>query len=1576
MFTHSYIRILGLVIMGNLELQQIRIQQSHCKTRQQYTQLHQQMRSNASSASWGAMRNFGDVAPIQVEAHNVSVYVPFEGGSGGAGNEVGKSLVPEMRETTMRDTATGATTTTTRTRSVFFQSPAMGVSREASDSTLYSSGSTGSVDSVSQSASRWPVEVTLPRDQSGMEELGLGSYNSAGSITPKGRRILREVSLCVPAGQLLAIMGGSGSGKTTLLNALAGRAGKVTIEGDILYNGNPSQAYIERGAVAYVQQFDYLLPCLTVRETLRYAARLRLPREMSKREKYILVESAIVELGLKECADTMIGDEWRKGISGGERRRVSVAVQLLINPSVIFMDEPTTGLDAWTSHSLIKTLSHLCRNGRTIIISIHQPRSSTFSLFHSVALLSKGDVVYCGPAQDATNYFAGIGHPIPDQMNPAEFLIDITSVDNRDQETEARGRARLNGLIEAWRMNRDRMSIRRPTLDRSRCTNRRRVADDASETVEVVSTRSLVGSLDRSDKSLPRPKDLSSHNSTATNSPLNSSILDPSKMQRLSQSLARIASGVQENFPPPSLNQLRIDDDVEIATPKVSFENKSPGLTPLRNPNDLEPTFGSTSNLSYFSGDISSQSTVVSAEENTSASSNAQKMDSLESDSSLDSMTCSGCPNCASVEDLSIDELMDADLPIYHRTGFLDETWILLHRSMTNLLRDRIPILFIAINTFLFIASAAVLLEYYHPVGSPMFDLIQSLIAKVGLKKGKTVKAITGINETGIPTLKRSGTKSRRGQKALPMIEIRVENLKMTLVTKKNKGLLDKDQSFHTLLDGVSAVFETGKITAIMGSSGAGKTTLLSSLMARFHLFGSNMARDGHVYYGGHELAPADVSQLCSYVCQDDTHHLAALTARETMHYAALLRLPGTMSRSQKIARAEEVLLELGLKDCADNKVGDELIKGLSGGEKRRLSIAIAILTDPRVLVLDEPTSGLDSFNSRNVIASLKKIAESGRTIICTIHQPTSDLFTCFDSILLLARGGRVTYSGPTERILPHFAALGHAIPPLTNPFDFVVDLASIDLRSPRQEHTSKERVNSLVKAWKDIPRPRTPKTNSMSRERGKERNVWFPPSVEKPAPGVGASKPVNAGMADDDEVNSPTTPTPLRPSKSRKNQNSTVKSIRDLTDAPLDSLNTMERRARAHANVSYSDSLRYNNTSAHHRHHTQDLIQEVQPATSELSNFSNAYTITPALVAYVPPPPMNVADLKIERKISAGFFRTCAVLISRDWKNTWRQPQIIYAKLITAIFFSIVNCIYLYHLDESQVKVQAKFGALHLFSALVFLGMMSNLSTFPSSLALYRFDKYDQAYSLETFMFATFVTEIPFEIVCAFFHAVISCIYGLRMTQGSFIVFFYCAFAMMFTGESFGMSFTALTPNTTFLVQVMSGVITLMTLLSGFLGTHPPAIIEKLNYLSVVKYSSLALGLAEFKGTTIDCNGPALTTVVGNTTVLNDGSKSSVQGSQPTARFGSDILLGAGSGTDMSTTAAAIMTSNGTLGGNSSASTGYAASNAASCRFHTGDEVLEMLGFQGDIATCLVIVAVFVVAYRFVAYLIIKWRT
>lgn len=202
---------------------------------------------------------------------------------------------------------------------------------------------------------------------------------------------------------------------------------------------------------AYVMQQDVLLPTLTVRETLHYSAELRLPSSFSADERARVVEEVILQLGLKECANTRIGDNDHKGCSGGEKRRVSIGVQLLANPSVLFLDEPTTGLDATSAFQVVRTLKNLARKGRTIITTIHQPRSEIWGLFDRITLLSKGKPLYSGKVSKVLQHFAGLGHPFPEHVNPADFLIDLSATDYRTPEGEEASKTRIASLAASWR---------------------------------------------------------------------------------------------------------------------------------------------------------------------------------------------------------------------------------------------------------------------------------------------------------------------------------------------------------------------------------------------------------------------------------------------------------------------------------------------------------------------------------------------------------------------------------------------------------------------------------------------------------------------------------------------------------------------------------------------------------------------------------------------------------------------------------------------------------------------------------------------------------------------------------------------------------------------------------------------------------------------------------------------------------------------------------------------------------------------------------------------------------------------
>ena len=188
---------------------------------------------------------------------------------------------------------------------------------------------------------------------------------------------------------------------------------------------------------------------------------------------------------------------------------------------------------------------------------------------------------------------------------------------------------------------------------------------------------------------------------------------------------------------------------------------------------------------------------------------------------------------------------------------------------------------------------------------------------------------------------------------------------------------------------------------------------------------------------------PKAVRRRIGFVTQDDLMW-QTLTVEATLTYASELRLPESLPRDQKAARVEHIICLLGLEKCRGTQIGGALQRGVSGGERKRVSIALELLTDPALLLLDEPTSGLDSTIAAKLIATLRGLSMAGRAIVASIHQPSTRVFRSFDVVMLLAEG-RVLYYGPSDDVGAHFGALGHALPSSMNPAEWLLDLASAE---------------------------------------------------------------------------------------------------------------------------------------------------------------------------------------------------------------------------------------------------------------------------------------------------------------------------------------------------------------------------------------------------------------------------------------------------------------------------------------------------------------------------------------------------
>jgi ABC-type multidrug transport system ATPase subunit len=243
------------------------------------------------------------------------------------------------------------------------------------------------------------------------------------------------------------------------------------------------------------------------------------------------------------------------------------------------------------------------------------------------------------------------------------------------------------------------------------------------------------------------------------------------------------------------------------------------------------------------------------------------------------------------------------------------------------------------------------------------------------------------------------------------------------------------------IISSITGYAPPGELTAIMGPSGAGKTSLLNIIAGRV---GNNKTNNisGKVAVDGNVVDPLVFRKRIAYVMQEDALTPTA-TPREALLFSATLRLGSSVSYADKKEKVENMLEALGLMHCADTLIGSVRIKGISGGEKKRTAIGMELITSPDIVFLDEPTSGLDSYAAYNVVSILKHLAKSGCAVLCTIHQPSSEVFAIFERCILLAKG-ELLYQGALNKMTEHFGTKGYDCPTNYNPADWVMYVAVV----------------------------------------------------------------------------------------------------------------------------------------------------------------------------------------------------------------------------------------------------------------------------------------------------------------------------------------------------------------------------------------------------------------------------------------------------------------------------------------------------------------------------------------------------
>ena len=907
---------------------------------------------------------------------------------------------------------------------------------------------------------------------------------------PAEKFILDDISVEIPGGSLTVIMGASGSGKTSLLNAMAQRVrGKALRQsGSISCSKNEvaltnSQGNNDAG-LAYVMQQDALQPPLTVRETLRYAADLRLSSKMTKVERREKVESVISELGLNDCANTRIGNNVRRGCSGGEKRRTSIGIQLLADQSILAADEPTTGLDATSAMGVVGCLKALADKGYTVVVTVHQPRSEIWGMIDNIILLARGGVVYSGPRSECIEYFQSQGHSLPAFINPFDFIIDIASIDLRSPEAEETSALRVRKLHLSWK-DRSGTHVRSDLSSAGKVTPFKAETENFGQAIRVWTYRMW----------------------THTHRDFITTIRD--RLGLLAALVEAVGMGIAAGWIyfglKTDLTGIRGRQGAIFAAVNlqpyliVLFETYRLTLEiPIF---DRELAEGVTSAMTFIMSRRLSHFLLEDVPIPLIFSTLFYFMAGFRSDATqfftffaigllthiisvMVALMCVACNRHFMIASLFANSMFTIQS---FAAGFVVNT-----RNIAIWLRW---IKWITYSYYGYAAFAANEFSgrfYSCPVSDnrddpgckeylgsyilESLDLppdwlstpISALLGFIGLMtvvdglllRYKT-QDIQLVRVTTSEVALTGGTILDENRDEVRPVTVHVAEFELSV---ESKSLLRKNV-VKMILHPTTAIFKPGILNVIMGPSGSGKSSLLNSMANRLRTSTSTKyKRSGKILMNGAVPSREVVKSVISYVHQDDIGLLPALTVRETLRYAARLRLPSWMPTEEKIRRAEEVLLKLGLKDCADTLIGHEFIKGISGGEKRRVSIAIQVLTSPSILLLDEPTSGLDSFTAASILEVLQGLADEGRTIIFTIHQPRSDLYKQFGTMLLLAKGGHTVYAGNASDMVPYFDELGYKCPEHANPADFTLDLVSTSWHERRS--VSHEKLQSLVDQW------------------------------------------------------------------------------------------------------------------------------------------------------------------------------------------------------------------------------------------------------------------------------------------------------------------------------------------------------------------------------------------------------------------------------------------------------------------------------------------------------------------------------
>ncbi|XP_059652225.1 pleiotropic drug resistance protein 3-like [Cornus florida] len=900
--------------------------------------------------------------------------------------------------------------------------------------------------------------------------------------------IINDVSGIIKPGRMTLLLGPPGCGKTSLLKALSGNLKKpLKVTGEVSYNGFKLEEFAPQKTSAYISQYDQHIAEMTVRETLDFSAccqgvgsRAEIMFELTRREKQAgiipdpdidtYMKAITVEgqkttlqtdyilkiLGLDICADTLVGDAMRRGISGGQKKRLTTGEMIIGPTKALFLDDISNGLDSSTSYQIVACLQQLAHiTDATILVSLLQPAPETFELFDDIILMAEGETVYHGYRSHVLDFFEDCGFRCPERKGVADFLQEVISM--KDQAQYWHRTEQLNSYVSVDMFSRKfKESPSGKKLDEE--LSKSFIKSQSHNSAISFSACSLSkwalfkACMSREFLLMKRDSFLYVFKSIQL-------VIIASMMMTVFFRTRMTIDVVHANYFLGALfftlMILIIDGfpemSITMARLPIFYKQKELYFYPawayaipasiLKVPLSLLEALVWTS-LTYYvigyspeAGRFFRQFILLFAVHLTSMSMFRFLASVFQT---ADASTTAGSLSILFVLLFGGFIIPEPSMPVWLKWGFwvspitygeiglalnefLAPRWQKMSTTNTTLGQETLESRGLNFNAYYFWISVGALfgfamifnigftlaLTFLKPPGS------RAIISNIKLSQLQGSADSTNsanVEDNSSNSSPRAIKVPCKGGMVLPFepLTLVFQEVQYYVDTPSEMPQWGFTEKKLQLLCDITGAFRPGVLTAIMGVSGAGKTTLLDVLSGRK----TSGTIEGQIKIGGYPRVQETFARISGY-CEQTDIHSPQITVEESVIFSAWLRLHPHIDSKTKYEFATEVLETIELDGIKDALVGIPGVSGLSTEQRKRLTIAVELVANPSIIFMDEPTSGLDARAAAIVMRVVKNVVNTGRTVVCTIHQPSVDIFEAFDELILLKNGGCMIYSGP-----------------------------------------------------------------------------------------------------------------------------------------------------------------------------------------------------------------------------------------------------------------------------------------------------------------------------------------------------------------------------------------------------------------------------------------------------------------------------------------------------------------------------------------------------------------------------------